>query len=129
MADLCYDDFDFLKELGLEPVNNGCTNGEWIGEGTEIPCINPTTGKTIAMVKQGTIENYETILASAEEARKIWWATPAPQRGEIVRQIGEAFREKKEAISKLDSLVMGKIIGEGRGEVQELIDMMDFAVG
>jgi acyl-CoA reductase-like NAD-dependent aldehyde dehydrogenase len=85
MAETCFADYDFLRELGLEEYNNGCTDGNWIASGTDIDCLNPTTGKVIAKVKQGTVENYESCLAAAEAARKEWWSTPAPQRGEIVR--------------------------------------------
>lgn len=129
MADLTFDDFGFLSELGLEKVSFGCFHGAWTGSGSEIPCFNPTTGKVISMVKQATIEELDTCLSKAEEAKQVWMNTPAPIRGEVIRQIGEALRAKKEPLGKLVSLVMGKILSEGLGEIQEMIDICDYALG
>ena len=129
MADITFDDYPFLAEVGLEKTNFGCFHGQWVGSGSEIPCINPHNGKTISMVKQATVEELETCLAKAEEAKQVWMNTPTPVRGEIIRQIGEALRAKKEALGRLVTLVMGKSLSEGLGEIQEFIDICDFALG
>jgi aldehyde dehydrogenase family 7 protein A1 len=129
MAEVTFDDYPFLSELGLEKVSFGCFHGQWSGNGSEIPCLNPTTGKTIGLVKQSTVEELETCLSKAEQAKHVWMNTPTPVRGEIIRQIGEALRAKKEPLGKLVSLVMGKILSEGLGEIQEFIDICDYALG
>ncbi|MHC5063144.1 MAG: L-piperidine-6-carboxylate dehydrogenase [Planctomycetota bacterium] len=121
---------DFLKELGIEANNPGAFNGSWLQtSGEEIQSVAPANGKTIASVRYGTREDYERIVAAAQDAFSRWRALPAPQRGEYVRRIGLAMREKKEALGKLVSLESGKILQEGLGEVQECIDIADFAVG
>ena len=129
MAEVTFDDYSFLSELGLEKVGLGCYHGQWSGNGTEIPCINPSTGKIISHVKQATIEELETCLSKAEVAKQVWMNTPTPIRGEVIRQIGEALRAKKDSLGKLVSLVMGKILSEGLGEIQEFIDICDYALG
>jgi aldehyde dehydrogenase family 7 protein A1 len=128
-TELTFKDYPFLKELGLEEDNYGCYNGQWRGSGSALVSYNPSNGKPIARVKQATAEDYEATLQEMEKAKKVWQNTPAPQRGEIVRQIGEALRAKKEAMGKLVSLEMGKIYPEGQGEVQEFVDICDLAVG
>ncbi len=90
---------------------------------------SPTTGQILGSVQMATPEKYEMVVAAAEEAYQVWREIPAPKRGEIVRQIGDALREFKEPLGKLVSLEMGKIYQEGLGEVQEMIDICDFAVG
>ncbi len=124
---------DFLKELGIEEVNYGACYGPdgWIGgeDRDKLVSINPTTGKPIATVLQANEEDYETVLTHTTEAFKTWRDVPAPVRGQIVRDLGDALREKKDALGKLVSLEMGKIAQEGWGEVQEMIDICDFAVG
>ena len=120
-----------LKELGLKEINRGACTGQWI-EPTEpkvLASVNPATGETIASVVQADKDAYEKVVRCAHEAFPTWRMMPAPQRGEIVRQLGEALREKKDALGRLVSLEMGKIYSEGLGEVQEMIDMCDFAVG
>eukprot|EP01113_Clastostelium_recurvatum_P037398 TRINITY_DN545_c0_g1_i2.p1 TRINITY_DN545_c0_g1~~TRINITY_DN545_c0_g1_i2.p1 ORF type:complete len:524 (+),score=123.32 TRINITY_DN545_c0_g1_i2:44-1573(+) len=129
MADLTFKQYPFLKELGLEEENPGCFNGKWGGKGELLTAYNPTTGKPIARIRQGTAEEYEECLKSMEAAMADWQLTPAPKRGEIVRQIGDALRLKIAPLSKLVSLEMGKILPEGHGEVQEFIDMCDYATG
>lgn len=122
---------DFLKELGLAETNEGTFTGEkWIASnGKVFESYSPVDGKLIGTVKGSSIENYETVVAQAQTAFTEWRMWPAPKRGEIVRQIGEALREKKEALGKLVSYEMGKSYQEGLGEVQEMIDICDFAVG
>ena len=120
-----------LKELGIEDVNLGVSTGtEWFDtEGDITSSSSPIDNKEIAKVKNATLEDYEKVVKTAQEAFKKWRAVPAPVRGEIVRQIGLALREKKEALGALVTLEMGKIYQEGLGEVQEMIDICDFATG
>jgi len=123
---------DFLKELGIESLGSGAAigGGKWFPGGEDIlPSINPANGKHIADVRQCTPEEYEAVISAAHEAFLEWRHVPAPVRGELVRQMGNALREKKDALGSLVSLEMGKIKAEGDGEVQEMIDIADFAVG
>ncbi len=120
-----------LKELGIEDVNLGVSTGTtWLDtKGDVTNSVSPIDGKEIAKVKNATLDDYEYVIKTAQEAFKKWRAVPAPVRGEIVRQIGLALREKKEALGALVTLEMGKIYQEGLGEVQEMIDICDFATG
>jgi len=119
-----------LKELGIKAVNEGTSSGtQWFSNGDVIESYSPVDGQLIGKVKATTKDDYEKAMVSAISAFKIWRAIPAPQRGEIVRQFGEKLREKKEALGKLVSYEMGKSYQEGLGEVQEMIDICDFAVG
>ena len=123
---------DFIEELGIKEVNSGaCAGPDWIANpsGGELVSYSPNDGKAIAKVKMAGADDYEKIVKKASEAFEAWRMVPAPKRGEIVRQIGEALRAKKKALGKLVSYEMGKILPEGEGEVQEMIDMADFAVG
>ena len=124
---------DFLKELGIEKENYGaCIGGEeWIKspDSKKIDSINPATGEVIASVYQATEADYEKVLVASEDAFKDWKKVPAPVRGQLVREMADALREKKDALGSLVSLEMGKIKQEGDGEVQEMIDIADFAVG
>ena len=122
---------DFLKTLGLIQDNKGVSTGaKWVNsKGEKIDSYSPVDGKLIGSVVGADKDAYETVLKKAEEAFLQWRLVPAPRRGEIVRQIGEALREKKEALGKLVSYEMGKSLQEGYGEVQEMIDICDFAVG
>jgi len=121
--------YAFLKELGIEESNNGVFNGKWFANGEVVKSMCPANGEVIAEVRQGTVEDYEKCVAEAQEAWKTWVDIPAPKRGEIVRQIGVALREKLEPLGKLVSLEMGKILPEGIGEVQEYVDICDYATG
>jgi len=119
-----------LKELGVKTINEGTSTGsQWFSNGEIIESYSPVDGRLIGKVKTTTKDDYEKAMESATSAFKIWRTTPAPQRGEIVRQFGEKLREKKEALGKLVSYEMGKSYQEGLGEVQEMIDICDFAVG
>jgi aldehyde dehydrogenase (NAD+) len=121
---------DVLRALGLEASNSGAYCGRWLDtQGAAITVRNPATGKTLAHVRAATMGDYEQVLAAAQAAFTRWRDLPAPQRGEYVRRMGLALREHKEALGKLVTLEMGKILEEGRGEVQECIDIADFAVG
>ena len=121
---------DFLKKLGLEGVNAGTSTGRvYLESKNQITSYTPVDGKTIANVTTTTKEQYEEVVNASQEAFKVWREMPAPQRGEIVRQIGDKLREFKEPLGKLVTYEMGKIYQEGLGEVQEMIDICDFAVG
>jgi aldehyde dehydrogenase (NAD+) len=122
---------DFLKILHIGIDNNGASTGsKWIrSTGEKISSFSPVDGKLIGSVTAADKESYEEIIRSAESAFKQWRLMPAPQRGEIVRQVGEALRKYKEPLGKLVSFEMGKSLQEGYGEVQEMIDICDFAVG
>jgi len=122
---------EVLKELGIEEVNKGCCTGtEWADTlGDVLTSYSPADGKPIAGIKQSTLEDYKRVIETAQGAFKVWRKTPAPLRGEIVRQIGLELRKYKEPLGKLVSYEMGKIYQEGLGEVQEMIDICDFAVG
>src|SRR5690554_6664831 len=119
-----------LQQLGLNQTNLGSSTGsDWFANGKEISSYTPVDGSLIASVTTSTEEDYEKVIQKASEAFKTWRMVPAPKRGEIVRQVGEALRENKEALGKLVSYEMGKSLQEGLGEVQEMIDICDFAVG
>ncbi len=123
---------EFLKQLGIEEVNYGaCTGREWKkSEGAGILEIySPGSGEKIGMVHQASEADYEEMVAKASEAFLYWRDVPAPKRGEIVRQIGEELRKYKDPLGRLVSYEMGKSLQEGWGEVQEMIDICDFAVG
>ncbi|HET7779253.1 MAG TPA: aldehyde dehydrogenase family protein [Rudaea sp.] len=122
-----------LKALGLTDVESGTYlgNGEWsktTGAST-IDVINPSTHEIIGRVHASSAADYDTIVQRAQEAFKVWRTTPAPRRGEAVRLCGEALRKHKDALGSLVALEMGKIKPEGDGEVQEMIDIADFALG
>lgn len=121
---------DFLKKLGIEGVNSGTSTGQKYLENNDvISSYTPVDGKKIANVSVTSKEQYEEVVATAQEAYLVWRELPAPQRGEVVRQIGQKLREFKEPLGKLVAYEMGKINQEGLGEVQEMIDICDFAVG
>ena len=121
---------DFLRELGIQDTNSGAYCGEWLETSGELlESRNPATGEVIATVRQATSADYEQVIEAAQEAFGRWREVPAPMRGEVVRKIGNAIREKKDALGRLITLEMGKILQEGWGEVQEAVDIADFAVG
>ena len=122
---------DFLQELGLQADNDGTSTGRenHHNSADHIASYSPVDGELIGKVSVTTPEQYEAVVAKAQEAFKTWRSTPAPQRGEIVRQYGEALRKHKQALGSLVSYEMGKSLTEGLGEVQEMIDICDFAVG
>ena len=119
-----------LEQLGIKEVNNGTSTGsDWFSNGEEISSFSPVDAQLIGKVKTTSKEDYEKVMQTATEAFKTWRVKPAPQRGEIVRQFGEELRRLKEPLGKLVSYEMGKSYQEGLGEVQEMIDICDFAVG
>lgn len=130
MKELAFHKYQFLAKLGLKEDNLGCWNGKaWVGHGSTHTAINPATGEKLARVKFGNEGDYEDCLKNMAEAEDAWMMTPAPRRGEIVRQIGVKLRDFQDELGSLVSLEMGKIKSEGLGEVQEYIDMCDLAVG
>ena len=121
---------DALDQLGIQQTNLGTSTGStWFSSGEDIASHSPADGELIGKVKTTTKEDYEKVMTSATEAFKTWRLKPAPQRGEIVRQFGDELRRLKEPLGKLVSYEMGKSYQEGLGEVQEMIDICDFAVG
>jgi len=119
-----------LKELGLQDINNGTSTGkDFFSNGEIIESYSPVDGALIGKVKATTKEDYEKVITTAEKAFKEWRTMPAPQRGEIVRKFNDELRRLKEPLGKLVSYEMGKSYQEGLGEVQEMIDICDFAVG
>lgn len=122
---------EFLQQLGLQQNNQGVSTGtQWIStKGNTFKSFSPVDGKEIGEVNSGDQQSYEQLVKTSLAAAKEWRNWPAPKRGEIVRQIGEALRAKKEPLGKLVSYEMGKSLQEGYGEVQEMIDICDFAVG
>ncbi len=119
-----------LEQLGIKPTNQGTSTGnKWFSNGEEISSFSPVDGQLIAKVSTTTKADYEKVMESATSAFKTWKMKPAPLRGEIVRQFGDELRRLKEPLGKLVSYEMGKSYQEGLGEVQEMIDICDFAVG
>lgn len=116
--------------LGLKDINDGCSTGRnWFSDGEFIESFSPVDGQLIAKVKSATRADYQKVISTSLEAFKYWRAVPAPKRGEIVRQFGDKLRAKKTELGKLVSYEMGKSYQEGLGEVQEMIDICDLAVG
>jgi aldehyde dehydrogenase (NAD+) len=124
-------DFSFLKQLGLNNLNYGaCTGTQWLKTGGSIiDSFSPVDGAKIGSVKTASLADYDKVMALSAEAFKRWRLVPAPKRGELVRQMGDELRKYKEPLGKLVSYEMGKSLQEGLGEVQEMIDICDFAVG
>ncbi|HUN80390.1 MAG TPA: aldehyde dehydrogenase family protein [Phycisphaerae bacterium] len=120
---------DILKKLGVESVNPGGFCGRWMGSDSRLESISPIDGRPIAAVMQATPDEYEQIVAAGQKAFEKWRLTPAPVRGELVRKLGNALREVKRELGALVTIEMGKIRAEGEGEVQEMIDICDFACG
>jgi len=121
---------ELLESLGIKPENPGACTGPWAQTGgAELISYNPNNEEPIAAVRQATADDYESVMRTAQSSFESWRMVPAPKRGEIVRQLGEELRKDKENLGRLVSLEMGKVHSEGLGEVQEMIDVCDFAVG
>ncbi len=120
---------EILTVLGIEERNLGGFCGEWMGSGPELEVMTPIDGSQLATVQQVTEGEYDAIVSRAQDAYLHWRTVPAPRRGEVVRQIGNRLREVKLKLGALVTLEMGKIRAEGEGEVQEMIDICDFATG
>ena len=123
---------DIFKQLALKDINPGAFAGDtWHNESssTRLLSYSPSTGEKLGEIAACTLQDYETVMGTAERAALAWREVPAPKRGEIIRQIGQVLREHKAALGRLVSMEMGKSLQEGEGEVQEMIDIADFAVG
>jgi aldehyde dehydrogenase (NAD+) len=122
---------DVLQRLGIQEVNSGVCAGNWIKQplGGEFESFNPATGKPLARVLAATRADYDQAVESSQRGFETWRTLPPPQRGEIVRQLGLAIRQKKKDLGMLVTLEVGKVLSEGEGEVQEMIDICDFATG
>ncbi len=122
---------EILTQFGIEEVNNGASLGsKWLKtRGERIDSYSPVDGKLIASVNSATEADYEAAVLKAQEAFKVWRTVPSPKRGDIVRQLADRLRFHKDSLGKLVSYEMGKSLQEGLGEVQEMIDICDFAVG
>lgn len=122
---------EVLNKLGIKDINPGiCTGTKWLSsKGDMSESFSPTDGSLIAKVENASLEDYEELVLKAQATFIEWRTKPAPERGEVVRQIGDALRANKEDLGYLITLEMGKIYQEGLGEVQEMIDICDFAVG
>src|SRR5438477_1680132 len=118
-----------LEKLGIADDNPGVFFGEWRGSGTKIDKISPIDGRRLASVRTASNEDYDATVARAQEAFLKWRVTPGPVRGETVRRLGNALRDFKHELGQLVALESGKIVAEGEGEVQEMIDICDLAVG
>src|SRR2546429_5347562 len=118
-----------LQKLGLADDNAGVFDGEWRGGGAKIDKISPINGQKLASVRTASADEYDRAISRAHEAFSKWRTTPGPVRGDTVRRLGNALREFKHDLGQLVTLETGKIIAEGEGEVQEMIDICDFAVG
>src|SRR5437762_2430087 len=118
-----------FEKLGLTEDNAGVFDGEWRGGGATIEKISPIDGRRLASVRTAADDDYNKAIERAHEAFLKWRVTPGPVRGETVRRLGNALRELKHELGQLVTLETGKIIAEGEGEVQEMIDVCDFAVG
>jgi aldehyde dehydrogenase (NAD+) len=122
---------EVLDQLGVKEINQGASTGaNWLNtNGEQIDSYSPVDGSLIASVKSATLTDYDAVIAKSQEAFKIWRKVPSPKRGDVVRQLGDKLRAYKEPLGKLVSYEMGKSYQEGLGEVQEMIDICDFAVG
>src|SRR3990167_2191164 len=123
---------DIFKQLALKDINPGAFAGDtWHNESssTRLLSYSPSTGEKLGEIAACTLQDYETVMGTAERAALAWREVPAPKRGEIIRQVGDALRARKDELGSLVSLEMGKIKAEGDGEVQEMIDIGDFALG
>src|SRR5690606_32723816 len=124
---------DISKELdilSIKDLNDGCSTGQKsFGSGPNIESFSPVDGAPIAQLSTFTREDYDQVITVSREPFKTWRTMPAPRRGEIVRQFGQKLREYRAPLGKLVSYEMGKSLQEGLGEVQEMIDICDFAVG
>ena len=120
---------EILEEFDIEDTNLGGFAGTWMGSGLDLDVYSPIDGSRLATVTQVTEDEYDQVVTRAQQAFLEWRKVPAPKRGEVIRQLGNRLRENKHSLGALVTLEMGKIKDEGEGEVQEMIDVCDFAVG
>jgi aldehyde dehydrogenase (NAD+) len=127
---LSIDITELFKTFGITETNDGAFNSQWLKtRGKPIESVTPIDGSVLAAVNAAEGKDYEMVMSSAQEAFKTWRMVPAPKRGELIRSLGNELRKHKDNLGTLVSLEMGKIKAEGDGEVQEMIDICDFAVG
>lgn len=124
-------DMSFIKKLGISKKNYGASFGQWIqNDGSKtLASVSPINGEVIAEIHQAGPEEYNQVIEAAQKSFLFWRNLPAPKRGEVVRLIGLELREYKDLLGRLVTLEMGKLLSEGKGEVQEMIDIADFSVG
>jgi aldehyde dehydrogenase (NAD+) len=121
---------EVFETLGVESHNSGVFAGEWLeANGETIDVVNPTTDETLASVTLASVEDYDKVVATSVETFERWRLLPAPKRGDYIRRLGNALRDNIDALGALVTMEMGKILPEGVGEVQEMVDICDFAVG
>src|SRR3989441_9400197 len=120
---------NWLRRLGIDDLNPGVFDGQWSATGDIVEALSPIDGKPLARVRLATAEDYERAVERAQQAFGKWRTVPAPVRGETIRRFGNALRELKKDLGRLVTMETGKILAEGEGEVQEMIDICDFAVG
>jgi aldehyde dehydrogenase (NAD+) len=120
---------EIFPRLGLKTKNAGVFAGEWFGSGPKLECRSPIDGSVLGTATTASPADYHRAVVAAQRAFLAWRDVPAPKRGEVVRRLGEALREHKHDLGRLVSLEAGKIVAEGEGEVQEMIDICDFATG
>jgi len=122
---------EIFKDFGFEELNSGVFSGEWVKNpsGKRVESISPIDGKKIASIATGSLEDYENVVKNAEKNLNEWFETPPPVRGELIRKIGEELRRMKKSLGRIVSLETGKTVVEGEGEIQEMIDISDLAVG
>jgi aldehyde dehydrogenase (NAD+) len=120
---------EIFPRLGLKAKNHGVFAGEWFGSGPKLECRSPIDGSVLGTVTTASPGDYHRAAVGAQRAYHSWRDVPAPKRGEVVRRLGEALRAHKQDLGRLVSLEAGKIVAEGEGEVQEMIDICDFATG
>jgi aldehyde dehydrogenase (NAD+) len=118
-----------LRKLGLAATNPGVFCGQWLGSGKALNSISPINGQALATVRTATPDEYDRAVQCARQAFEKWQTVPAPKRGDLIRQLGNDLREAKQDLGRLVTLEAGKIVAEGEGEVQEMIDICDFAAG
>jgi len=121
---------EVFDQLGLSDTNSGVFGGQWLdATGETIEVIDPSTSQPLASVRMASVDDYEQVVANSVETFQRWRLLPAPQRGQYIRRLGDALRDNIDALGALVTLEMGKILPEGVGEVQEMVDICDFAVG
>lgn len=120
---------EVFNKLGLKEINAGVYNGNWSGNGKLISSIDPSTNQVIAQTQTGTVSDLQATLSIMKDVKRVWREVPAPKRGEIVRQMREALAANLIPLGQLVSLETGKLLAEGIGEIQEYLDICDYAVG
>lgn len=127
---LTYNNYEFLKKIGIEEENEGCFDGkQWMSSGNWRVATSPHNNKGIARIKMGTNDDYERCIKNMDEIKEAWMGTSMVLRGQIVQEIGVRMKALKDDFGSMVSLEMGKVLNEGKGEIQEFIDICEYAVG